>query len=98
MSRKRKRPARPAPAGYVLEDFLERECTPGCAGGARSRDLVIQAIELHEKSRRMLQFNLFDVELDFEAGIATIHHVLHPWSQSLPIAELLEILRDRVTS
>jgi len=76
----------------LFEQFLREECTP------EVRRLIMDATTHRDpgRLRREFEFNRFDLELDFERGVATIQDVTdasEKGSISVALSNLVEGIR-----
>lgn len=81
------------PRMSLVEQFLKEECTWSVC--ERIRGAVLQRDRAGE--RKELGFNRFDLILDFEKGIATVHDITDVsdrGSTSIGFTELLDCLRE----
>ena len=75
----------------LAREFCDRE-------GSSARKIVLDTIRADEidpiHEQRVLNFNLFDLEIDYAAGLVTIEEVCSPCREEVvPLAELVNSLQ-----
>ena len=76
----------------LTKEFLEIE-------GLSAQTIALETIQSDQcdpsRERRTLNFNLFDIEIDYAAGSISVEEVISPWrDEVIPLAEFLEVLRS----
>jgi hypothetical protein len=74
----------------LTKEFLERE-------GSSAQTIALETIQSDHgdpsRERRTLNFNLFDIEIDYAAGSVSVEEVISPCrNETVPLAHFLEVL------